>query len=243
MEFKSPKMAPSLGLDSQSRLMSLPMLSNPELVKTGTSDTGRRNNALFSSFTQDYYNVGLDHCGPSNTPASPTHFIEVFSVLSGDVEVSHASKKKRVRFGAPLSPEFFDKNLPPSTPLQKGATPALPPSSTGRKHSLLKTPQRFTSPPPQPDFSSPDRNGASPVLPTTRTYSDGGVASDEVALDNRKVLMFTVFKQIWDPVVTDVPCVYHEHSLLYQRRKKKKKTPQFLHSQTLFFSLIITTFC
>ncbi|XP_053530573.1 cell division cycle-associated protein 2 isoform X3 [Ictalurus punctatus] len=151
VEFKSPKMAPSLGLDSQSRLMSLPMLSNPELVKTG------------------------------------------------DVEVSHASKKKRVRFGAPLSPEFFDKNLPPSTPLQKGATPALPPSSTGRKHSLLKTPQRFTSPPPQPDFSSPDRNGASPVLPTTRTYSDGGVASDEVALDNRKIAFPIMDEEYDDP--------------------------------------------
>ncbi|KAF4074185.1 hypothetical protein AMELA_G00236660 [Ameiurus melas] len=149
VEFKSPKTVPSLGLDSQSRLMSLPMLSKRELIK------------------------------------------------SGDVEVSNVSKKKRVRFGAPLSPEFFDKTLPPSTPLQKGATPALPPSSTGHKHSLLKTPQRFKSPPPQPDFSSPDRNGASPVLTKTRTYGDGSAASDEVVLDNHKIA-FPIMDEEYD---------------------------------------------
>lgn len=108
------------------------------------------------------------------------------SLPSGDVDVSSVSKKKRVRFGAPLSPEFFDKDLPPSTPLQKGATPAPPPSSTGRKHSLLKTPQRFEPPLPQPNFGSPEGNGASPIL-TRRTSRNRGVDSDEVFLDIQKV--------------------------------------------------------
>ncbi|XP_034154755.2 cell division cycle-associated protein 2 isoform X1 [Pangasianodon hypophthalmus] len=158
VEFKSPKMAPSLGLglslglDSQSQLMSLPMLSKPELIKTG------------------------------------------------DVEVSSVSKRKRVRFGAPLSPEFFDKTLPPSTPLQKGATPSRPPSSTGRKHSLLKTPQRFEPPLPQPDFSSPVRSAASPVL-TTHTYSDGGLDSDEVFLDNQKISFPNMDEEFDNPPV------------------------------------------
>ncbi|XP_062874084.1 cell division cycle-associated protein 2 isoform X2 [Trichomycterus rosablanca] len=132
-EFKSPKPAPGLGSDSQSRLISSPMLSKPALIKTG------------------------------------------------DVEVPSVSKK-RVRFGAPLSPEFFDKTLPPSTPLQRGATPAPPPSSTGRKHSLLKTPQRFEPRLPQPDFGSPARSGASPVL-ASRDPAD----NDEVFMDSDKI--------------------------------------------------------
>ncbi|XP_047674917.1 cell division cycle-associated protein 2 isoform X2 [Tachysurus fulvidraco] len=154
-EFRSLEMAPGLGLglDSQSQLMSLPMLSKPELIKTG------------------------------------------------DVEVSSVSKKKRVRFGAPLSPEFFDKSLPPSTPLQKGATPACPPSSTGHKHSLLKTPQRFEPPLPQPDFSSPGRNGASPVL-TRRSHGDREAECDEVFLDDQKI-SFPIMDEEYDNLTDD----------------------------------------
>uniref|UniRef100_A0A8C1FQG9 Si:ch211-244o22.2 n=1 Tax=Cyprinus carpio carpio TaxID=630221 RepID=A0A8C1FQG9_CYPCA len=97
----------------------------------------------------------------------------------GDVNVvSSVHKKKRVRFGAPLSPEFFEKTLPPSTPLQKGGTPRYPPSSTGPTRSLLKTPRR-SDPLPQPDFSSPRSIGASPVLVTDR-HGAGLVFSDEV---------------------------------------------------------------
>ncbi|XP_041426259.1 marker of proliferation Ki-67 S homeolog isoform X13 [Xenopus laevis] len=33
-------------------------------------------------------------------------------------------KRKRVSFGGHLSPEFFDKRLPPNSPLQRGATPS-----------------------------------------------------------------------------------------------------------------------
>ncbi|NWR70614.1 KI67 protein, partial [Centropus unirufus] len=33
-------------------------------------------------------------------------------------------KRKRVSFGGHLSPELFDKSLPPNSPLKKGALPA-----------------------------------------------------------------------------------------------------------------------
>ncbi|XP_016428292.1 cell division cycle-associated protein 2 isoform X1 [Sinocyclocheilus rhinocerous] len=105
--------------------------------------------------------------------------------LADENVVSSECKKKRVRFGAPLSPEFFDKTLPPSTPLQKGGTPKCPPSSTGPKRSLLKTPQR-SDPLPQPDFSSPQSNGASPVLVIDRCNA-GLVYSDEVFEEIEKI--------------------------------------------------------
>ncbi|TRY91213.1 hypothetical protein DNTS_018843 [Danionella cerebrum] len=88
-------------------------------------------------------------------------------------------KKKRVRFGAALSPEFFDKTLPPSTPLQKGGTPSCPPSSTGPKRSLLKTPQQQEDPFPQPNFNILQSYGASPELHTSRSRTDF-LYSDEV---------------------------------------------------------------
>ncbi|XP_039515723.1 cell division cycle-associated protein 2 isoform X3 [Pimephales promelas] len=99
---------------------------------------------------------------------------------------SSMRKKKQVRFGAPLSPEFFDKTLPPSTPLQKGGTPMCPQSSTGPKRSLLKTPQRCDAPLPQPDFNSPQFNGASPDLVINRR-SAGLLFSDEVFEEIEKI--------------------------------------------------------
>lgn len=79
-------------------------------------------------------------------------------------------KKKQVRFGDPLPPELFDKNLPPSTPLQKGGTPARAPTPGGALRSLLKTPQRSDSPSAQqhPEVSSPSVFGASPALSMPR---------------------------------------------------------------------------
>ncbi|KAI4879023.1 hypothetical protein NFI96_018101 [Prochilodus magdalenae] len=148
-EFKSPEPKLGLGSDSQSQLMSFPMLSKPEVIRSDAT------------------------------------------------EVSSVSKKKRVRFGAPLSPEFFDKTLPPSTPLQKGATPIRPPSSTGLK-SLLKTPQRFDFPLPQPDFNSPGNNGASPVLSKSRCR-EREVECDEVFMDNEKISFSIMEDEFDDP--------------------------------------------
>lgn len=77
-------------------------------------------------------------------------------------------KKKQVHFGGPLSPEFFDKNLPPSTPLQKGGTPARAPTPGGslQLRSVLKTPQTSESNAPQCELElySPTEFGASPTL-------------------------------------------------------------------------------
>ncbi|NWI11332.1 KI67 protein, partial [Crypturellus soui] len=42
---------------------------------------------------------------------------------SGDVLHQPLGKRKRVSFGGHLSPELFDKSLPPNSPLKKGAIP------------------------------------------------------------------------------------------------------------------------
>nr|XP_046233148.1 proliferation marker protein Ki-67 isoform X3 [Scatophagus argus] len=47
-------------------------------------------------------------------------------------------KKKRVSFGGHLSPEVFDKRLPPDSPLRKGATPRRSLSLFKPKQSLLR---------------------------------------------------------------------------------------------------------
>uniref|UniRef100_A0A8C7E746 PP1-binding domain-containing protein n=1 Tax=Naja naja TaxID=35670 RepID=A0A8C7E746_NAJNA len=41
-----------------------------------------------------------------------------------DFQVQSLGKRKRVSFGGQLSPELFDKRLPPNSPLKKGAIPA-----------------------------------------------------------------------------------------------------------------------
>ncbi|XP_041088043.1 cell division cycle-associated protein 2-like [Polyodon spathula] len=65
--------------------------------------------------------------------------------------------RKRVRFGGLLSPQLFDRTLPPNTPLCRGQTPrCLTPSTCSRPRSVLKkTPLKSEGPPPQPDFDSP----------------------------------------------------------------------------------------
>ncbi|XP_073345459.1 proliferation marker protein Ki-67 [Pagrus major] len=47
-------------------------------------------------------------------------------------------KRKRVSFGGQLSPELFDKRLPPDSPLRKGATPRRSLSLYRPQHSLLR---------------------------------------------------------------------------------------------------------
>uniref|UniRef100_A0A8C6LSX0 FHA domain-containing protein n=1 Tax=Nothobranchius furzeri TaxID=105023 RepID=A0A8C6LSX0_NOTFU len=47
-------------------------------------------------------------------------------------------KKKRVSFGGQLSPELFDKRLPPDSPLRRGATPRRSLSLLKPKRSLLR---------------------------------------------------------------------------------------------------------
>ncbi|NXM65767.1 KI67 protein, partial [Serilophus lunatus] len=43
---------------------------------------------------------------------------------SGELPLPTVGKRKRVSFGGHLSPELFDKSLPPNSPLKRGAIPA-----------------------------------------------------------------------------------------------------------------------
>jgi hypothetical protein len=47
---------------------------------------------------------------------------------------------KRVSFGPYISPEYIDKNMPPSTPVKKGAAPPNGTPATSTPSSLLKRP-------------------------------------------------------------------------------------------------------
>lgn len=89
-----------------------------------------------------------------------------------------------MRFGGPLSPEFFDKHLPPSTPLQKGGTPARALTPGGALRSALKTPQRSDDDAAAAAAAHPDLDvlsafGASPVLKMPRNRRMASVGEDE----------------------------------------------------------------
>ncbi|KFP32065.1 Antigen KI-67, partial [Colius striatus] len=43
---------------------------------------------------------------------------------SEDLFLQPSGKRKRVSFGGHLSPELFDKSLPPNSPLKRGAIPS-----------------------------------------------------------------------------------------------------------------------
>ncbi|XP_061115432.1 LOW QUALITY PROTEIN: cell division cycle-associated protein 2 [Conger conger] len=106
--------------------------------------------------------------GPAD--AGSTESLSLHPPEAADCEGnSTRRRKKRVHFGVPLSPEFFDKRLPPSTPLQRGGTPGhLSASGGSRLRSLLKTPQRHALPLPQPDFNSPSLSGPPSPPPAGR---------------------------------------------------------------------------
>uniref|UniRef100_I3KVD4 Marker of proliferation Ki-67 n=1 Tax=Oreochromis niloticus TaxID=8128 RepID=I3KVD4_ORENI len=90
------------------------------------------------------------------------------------------TKRKRVSFGGYLSPELFDKRLPPDSPLRKGATPRRSLSLLRPKQSLLrrasvigllkegspraKSPAKTKTPSPK---KSPSKKTASPKTPTS----------------------------------------------------------------------------
>lgn len=57
--------------------------------------------------------------------------------LSADLPKSQM-KRKRVSFGSNLSPELFDKRMPPDSPLRKGATPRRSFCLSQPKESLLR---------------------------------------------------------------------------------------------------------
>lgn len=58
--------------------------------------------------------------------------------LAADLPEPQMMKKKRVSFGGHLTPELFDKRLPPDSPLRKGATPRRSLCLFRPKQSLLR---------------------------------------------------------------------------------------------------------
>ncbi|NWX83068.1 KI67 protein, partial [Nothoprocta ornata] len=61
---------------------------------------------------------------------------------SGDLLHQPLGKRKRVSFGGHLSPELFDKSLPPNSPLKRGAIPArLSVPFEGSPRAVLKKAQ------------------------------------------------------------------------------------------------------
>lgn len=131
-------------------------------------------------------------------------------------------KKKRVRFGGPLSPEFFDKNLPPSTPLQKGGTPARPqtPGGSLQLRSVLKTPQSESKTPEcRPDFSSPTAFGASPTLTMpckSRMHSEGDEAEGKIVFPSVEEIGSAVASDTewaWGAQPLNLNSAFYEESL------------------------------
>ncbi|XP_029998330.1 cell division cycle-associated protein 2 isoform X2 [Sphaeramia orbicularis] len=131
-------------------------------------------------------------------PAPPFQILSLPSLLemkpTGEVDSTVGPtvkrKKKQVRFGRPLSPELFDKTLPPSTPLQKGSTPARAPTPGGslKLRSLLKTPERNEpQTPTQQDPSSPTMFGASPTLIVLRSRRMSSTGEDDEETDGKIV--------------------------------------------------------
>ncbi|XP_060893262.1 cell division cycle-associated protein 2 isoform X1 [Labrus mixtus] len=160
-------------------------------------------------------------------PASSLHIpslpplLEMKPTGEGDSwGTSTIKKKKRVHFGGPLSPEFFDKNLPPSTPLQKGATPARAQTPGGalQLRSLLKTPQgnEAQTQKAQSDFSSPTTFGASPTLAipcNRRTPTVGEDGEDKDAKEEVDSAVTADTDCSWDVQPLNLNNAFHEESL------------------------------
>ncbi|XP_034004385.1 cell division cycle-associated protein 2 [Trematomus bernacchii] len=143
-------------------------------------------------------------------------------------EDAFKTKKKSVRFGCPLSPEFFDKALPPSTPLKKGSTPARAPTPRWSLHprSVLKTPQRIESQTPQTqrDLSSPTDFGASPTLAIPRNRRVPSVEEDPQEEEEGGKIVFPSMEDIdaevtedtertWDQQPLTLDTAFHEECL------------------------------
>ncbi|CAJ1068381.1 cell division cycle-associated protein 2 isoform X5 [Xyrichtys novacula] len=143
---------------------------------------------------------------------------------------STVKKKKKVRFGGPLSPEFFDKNLPPSTPLQKGGTPARAqtPGGSLQLRSLLKTPQGSESQTQkaQLDLGSPTEFGASPTLAIPRNRRTPTVREDRE--DGGGKIVFPSIEEIDSAVLNDAECTWDIQPLDLNSAFHEECLPQVL---------------
>ncbi|KAM4579087.1 cell division cycle-associated protein 2 isoform 2-T2 [Fundulus diaphanus] len=157
-----------------------------------------------------------DPAAVSPAQQSSFHISSLHSLLEmkpTDVdETTVARKKKQVRFGGPLSPEFFDKNLPPSTPLQKGATPsrAATPAGGWPLRSVLKTPQRSESDAQlQAERLTPAWFGASPTFAIPGRHRTSHERDD--SQDGK--IVFPPMEEIDSAVSSDADCVFDAHPL------------------------------
>uniref|UniRef100_A0A3P9BT25 FHA domain-containing protein n=1 Tax=Maylandia zebra TaxID=106582 RepID=A0A3P9BT25_9CICH len=104
---------------------------------------------------------------------SPAYFVFIGKEVSkkrksgelGEDVPKQQAKRKRVSFGGYLSPELFDKRLPPDSPLRKGATPRRSLSLLRPKQSLLRR-ASYTWNEGSPR-KSPSKKMASPKTPTS----------------------------------------------------------------------------
>lgn len=106
---------------------------------------------------------------PSKKDAGIQHVIETKS------SKEQKRRSKRVSFGPVLSPEQFDKNLPPATPLRRGATPRR--ASLSDDNSLVPLP-----------FSAKKRRSvaALPQSESIQEECDGGEPLDNESPKTRK---------------------------------------------------------
>lgn len=162
-------------------------------------------------------------------PAVPFHSASISSLLEMKPTADSFSspsvkrKKKQVRFGDALPPELFDKTLPPSTPLQKGGTPARAPTPGGALRSLLKTPQRSDSPSalPHPETFSPSVFGASPTLSMPRSRrmatseEDGQESSGKIPfpLEEMEIEAAIAKEELLNAQPLNLDTAFHEESL------------------------------
>ncbi|KAM8886613.1 cell division cycle-associated protein 2 isoform 2-T2 [Spinachia spinachia] len=146
-----------------------------------------------------------------HTPAFPP-LLETKPAGEDDCVVQ--KKKKSVRFGAPLSPEFFDKHLPSSTPLQKGGTPgrAATPRGSFLPRSALKTPQRSeprTTTATQAQLDLSDLAVfASPTLAIPRTRSVASAGEDGEGSEGERTIVFPVMEEIHSAETGDTECTW-----------------------------------
>ncbi|PWA18503.1 hypothetical protein CCH79_00009862 [Gambusia affinis] len=169
---------------------------------------------------------------PSDDPSavSDSHPLHIPS-LPTLLEMKPPVKKKQVRFGGPLSPEFFDKNLPPSTPLKKGGTPARAATPGGglQPRSVLKTPQRSDSE-DQLELLGLAGFGASPTFSMPRKHRVAQEGEDD---EDRKI----VFPSVEEMESSEADCpfnaqplnlnmAFHEESLSQHLRESDSEPDQ-----------------
>ncbi|KAM4745675.1 cell division cycle-associated protein 2 isoform 2-T2 [Anableps anableps] len=187
------------------------------------------NISILHSSLEEQENAFCKHQTPSRapsddpsavSPAQQSHLLHIPSLPSllemkpTDADKTPVvKKKKQVRFGGPLSPEFFDKNLPPSTPLKKGGTPAQAPTPGrgSQPRSVLKTPQRRESDAQQNQLEllSPTGFGGSPTFsmpPKHRMSLERGDSKDGK-------IVFPSMEEIDSAVSSDAECAFNAQPL------------------------------